>query len=273
MTPEHPALDLHHEFVAFDLETTGLSAEYERIVEIGAVRFDRTGKELGRFQTLVNPGKPIPYEAWAVHRISDADVANAPTCAEVLPKFLAFLGAPENTTMLAHNASFDASFLGRELGRIGELSPPHAVADTLHLARSRLPKLGNHRLDTLARHFRLDLDDAHRALADCLRVKGIWLAMGGVDLMKAGMVAYSIFDHKRPAFAPLGWEKMLGAIERSARVRIAYKGGSHGTAPRDITPQKIENKGGTDYLVAYCHVDTKQKKFRLDRLICLEVLG
>ena len=273
MTPEHPAVDLDHEFVSFDLETTGLSAERERIVEIGAVRFDRTGKELGRFQTLVNPGKPIPYEAWAVHRISDADVAGAPSCAEVLPSFITFLGEPETTTLLAHNAVFDASFLGRELGRIGALSPPHAVADTLHLARSRLPSLGNHRLDTLARHFRLDLGDAHRALADCLRVKGIWLAMGGVGLMKAGMVAYSIFDHKRPAFAPLGWERMVAAIDRGARVRIAYKGGSHGTEPREITPRKIENQGGIDYLVALCHMDAKQKRFRLDRLVCLEVIG
>ena len=273
MTLEPSAVDIHHEFVAFDLETTGLSAERERIVEIGAVRFDREGRELGRFQTLVNPGKPIPYEAWAVHRISDADVRHAPSCSEVLPRFLDFLGAAESTTILAHNAVFDASFLGHELGRIGALSPPHAVADTLHLARSRLPKLGNHRLDTLARHFQLDPGDAHRALADSLRVKGIWLAMGGVGLIQAGMVAYSIFDHKRPAFAPLGWEKMLVAIERAARVKIAYKGGSHGTEPREITPLQIENKGGTDYLVALCHVDAKKKKFRLDRLVCLEVIG
>ena len=273
MTSETWAVNYDREFVAFDLETTGLSAENERIVEIGAVRFDRSGNELGRFQTLVNPCKPMPASAFSVHGISDAALADAPTCAEVLPGFLAFLGEARSTTLLAHNAKFDSSFLGRELGRIGSPSPPHAVADTLHLARIRLPNLGNHRLDTLARFLSLDLGEAHRALADCLRVKGVWLALDGVGMLENGLVAYPILDVNRAAHVPVGWDGMMEAIDRGSRVRIVYSGGSHGTAPRDITPRKFESKGGIAYLLAFCHKDAQEKRFRLDRLVRHEVLG
>src|SRR5919112_2898940 len=99
------------EYVAFDLETTGLVAQVDRVVEIGAIRFDASGRERGRFESLVNPERPMSPAAQAVHGISDADLAGAPSARDVLPGFLAFLGDPETTTLIAHNASFDASFL------------------------------------------------------------------------------------------------------------------------------------------------------------------
>src|SRR5918998_3654684 len=94
------------EFVAFDLETTGLVAQIDRVVEIGAVRFDASGRELGRFESLMDPERPMSPAAWAVHGISDADLVGAPAARDVLPEFLAFLGDPETTTLLAHNAAF-----------------------------------------------------------------------------------------------------------------------------------------------------------------------
>ena len=125
------------EFVAFDLETTGLFAETDRIVEIGAVRFDSSGQEVGRYQQLVNPGRPMSPAAQAVHGLSDADLADQPFAHEVLPEFLAFLGIAGSTRLMAHNARFDTSFLGRELGRMGRCMPGHAVVDTLALLRRR----------------------------------------------------------------------------------------------------------------------------------------
>src|SRR5262245_51098065 len=133
------------QFVAFDLETTGLLAESDRVVEVGAVRFDATGLEVGRFERLINPGYPMPTAAQAVHGLGDADLAGAPPAREVLPEFLEFLGDPTESTVLAHNGSFDARFLGRELGRAGLDAPPHTVVDTLALARHRLPQLPSHR--------------------------------------------------------------------------------------------------------------------------------
>ena len=69
------------EFVALDLETTGLMADTDRIVEIGAVRFQEDGREIGRFQRLVNPERRMSPTAFAIHGLSDLDLADAALCA------------------------------------------------------------------------------------------------------------------------------------------------------------------------------------------------
>ena len=260
------------EFVAFDLETTGLSAEADRIVEVGAVRFDASGEILGEFERLVNPLRPSGAVARAVHGISDAELALAETAEVVLPEFVAFLGDPGRTTLLAHNASFDAGFLGRELARLGRPMPGHAVIDTLALARRRWPKLGRHRLDFLARQLNLDPYGPHRALADSRRVRGLWLALeSGLEAGESPL-AYPIFDARSPLPAPRGWGWVEDAIGRDQVVRIEYAGGTRGPAPREITPRRFSNRGGVAYLVALCHLDRKEKEFRLDRVKNHEVV-
>ncbi len=260
------------EWVAFDLETTGLMAETDRVVEVGAVRFDASGRVLGRFERLINPGRPMSPAAQAVHGLSDADLADAPPARAVLPEFLDFVGDPAATSLLAHNASFDAGFLGRELMRAGLPLPRHAVIDTLALARSCVPDLYDHRLDTLARLYRLERDAPHRALADSLRVKGLWLALRGDRAPEASLVSYPVFDPRRRVPAPLGWERLSEAIDRGLRVRMEYAGGTRGDAPREVTPRAFVHRGGVAYLVAFCHLDAFEKSFRLDRVRSFEVL-
>ena len=260
------------EYVAFDLETTGLVAVSDRVVEIGAVRFDARGDERARFERLVNPCRPMSPGAQAVHGISDLDLADAPPARAILPEFLEFLGDPGATLLLAHNASFDAAFLGRELSRLGWASPGHAVVDTLALARARLPHLPTHRLDALARVLGLDPDGPHRALADSLRVKGLWMALGGPDVPFEDLVAYPIFDPRRPALVPFGWDGIAAAIAEGRRVRMEYQGGTRGEAPREVTPRGFVNRGGVAYLVAFCHLDALEKTFRLDRVKRYEVV-
>jgi DNA polymerase III subunit epsilon len=253
-------------YVAFDLETTGLSADSDRIVEIGAVKFDASGQVIEEFERLVNPLRPSGAGARAVHGISDAELALAETAEVVLPEFLAFLEEPARTTLLAHNASFDAGFLGRELARLGRPMPGHAVVDTLALARRRWPKLGSHRLDFLAKRLQLDPHGPHRALADSRRVRGLWLALESESLPGELPLAYPIFDARCPLPAPKGWGWVEEAIGRDQVVRIEYAGGTRGLAPRKITPRRFSNRGGVAYLVALCHIDRKEKEFRLDRV-------
>ena len=260
------------EFVAFDLETTGLSAESDRIVEVGAVRFDASGEVLGEFERLVNPLRLSGAGARAVHGISDAELAEAETAEVVLPEFVDFLGDPGRTTLLAHNASFDAGFLGRELARLGRPMPGHAVVDTLALARRRWPKLGSHRLGFLAQRLGLDPHGPHRALADSRRVRGLWLALESGAEAGESPLAYPIFDARCPLPAPRGWDWVEDAIGRDQVVRIEYSGGTRGLAPREITPRRFSNRGGVAYLVALCHLDLKEKEFRLDRVRNFEVL-
>lgn len=264
------------EYVAFDLETTGLSAETDRIVEIGAVRFDAEGAVLGEFQRLVNPLRPSGPQARAVHGISDAELALAETAEVVLPEFLGFLGDPAVTTLLAHNASFDAGFLGRELARLGRPMPGHAVVDTLAMSRRRWPTFGRHGLDALARRLGLDPDGPHRALADARRVRGLWLALQAegeeAEAELQEPLAYPIFDANAPWPAPRGWQGVEEAIGLDRVVLIEYVGGTRGPTPRRITPRRFANRGGVAYLVALCHLDLKEKEFRLDRVRRFEVV-
>lgn len=260
------------QFVAFDLETTGLVAETDRVVEIGAVRFDTRGAECGRFERLVNPERAMSPAAEAIHGISDADLAHAETAHQVLPAFFDFLGDPSTTILLAHNAAFDAGFLGRELGRLGREAPAFRVVDTLSLARTKIPEARDHRLDTLARLFGLDPEGPHRALADSLRVKGLWLALDGATMPEELLVSYPIVDRRGAIPVPNGWDSVSDAIAQGLTIRMVYSGGTRGSAPRDITPRGFTHRGGIAYLVALCHLDTYEKSFRLDRVTRFQVL-
>jgi DNA polymerase III subunit epsilon len=270
MTDKSPP---ERQYVAFDLETTGLMAETDRIVEIGAVRFLGNGQEIGRFQRLVNPQRPMSPAAFAIHGISDHDLADAPPASEVLPEFLAFLEEPHKTTLLAHNASFDAGFLGRELARAGLSTPAYSLFDTLALARRRLPQLTSHRLDSLAQALGLDPAGAHRALADSLRVKDIWLRLDGASAPPETLVSFRIFDPKDSKPTPEGWDPLVRAAAGGDLVRIKYDGGTRGSSPRSITPRRFVQRGGATYLIAFCHLDSFEKTFRLDLIRCVEIVA
>lgn len=259
------------DLVAFDLETTGLNAAIDRVVEIGAVRFSESGVESGRFQSLVNPERPTSAGAFAVHGITDAELARAPTIDRVLPGFLDFLGDPQTTRLMAHHASFDAGFLGSELARCAVPIPGFGVIDTLALSRAVRPDLRTHRLDYLTRFYRLSSDAPHRALADGLRVKELWFRLEGAAFPADRLVTFPVFDPRRSLPIPRGWEPLIDAIANGDSIRMIYEGGSRGAAPRMITPKRILQKGGIVYVVALCHIQNFEKSFRLDRIQCYEV--
>ncbi len=262
----------HLEYVAFDLETTGLTAQRDKVVEIGAVRFRRSGEVTDRFEHLVNPGRPMPADAQAIHGISDADLAGAPLAHEILPRFLAFLRDASITGLLAHHASFDAGFLGSELRRASYAIPGHRVFDTLALARTRRPELRSHRLECLVSALGLAQASAHRALADALCVRDLWLKLDGPGTPSDLLVSYPIHDPSESAPPPHGWETLEQAIASGKTVRIIYEGGTRGISPRSITPLRFLQKGGATYVVAYCHLDLIEKSFRLDRIRQCELI-
>jgi len=149
-------------FIAFDLETTGLSAKQDQIIEIGAVKFEN---EIAthRFGTLVNPGISIPYGASAVNGITDDMVKNKPTIDHVLEDFALFCG---DLPLVAHNASFDFKFLENNIIKYQAPAPKGPVFDTLGLARKLYQGLPNHKLGTLVRHFGFPSGTFHRAEED-----------------------------------------------------------------------------------------------------------
>lgn len=158
-------------FVVFDLETTGFGPQ-DKITEIGAVRVEY-GEFTGRFATLVNPGRPIPYIVQQLTGITDALVADAPPLSRVLPAFLEFVGA---LPLVAHNAPFDCGFLFREAERLG-LAADFQVVDTLRLARRVWPKLPSYKLGYLTDYFCIAQSDAHRAWCDAEATAKLYLMM------------------------------------------------------------------------------------------------
>jgi DNA polymerase III epsilon subunit family exonuclease len=163
------------EFVAFDLETTGLDAVAAHIVEIGAVRFCGDGTVLEEFEQLVRPPCDIPTRVTRIHGITNTMVRDQPAIGDVLPAFAAFLG-DEPAVLLAHNAGFDVSFLSMAITRTGQPLPAHPVLDTCGLARQRL-SLPDYRLETIGRYLRLVGAGAHRAKADAELVMGAFAHM------------------------------------------------------------------------------------------------
>lgn len=150
-------------FVVLDLETTGLSADRDRITEVGAVRA-RGGEVLAELRTFVHPGLPIPAAVTAITGITDADVAEAPPVDVVLPTVLDFLG---DAVLVAHNARFDLSFLRAAAVRLGLPPIRPRVIDTAVLARRLIrDEVRDVRLGTLARHLRVPDAPDHRALND-----------------------------------------------------------------------------------------------------------
>ena len=152
---------LRDQFVVFDLETTGLSPENCKIIEIGAVKV-LDGKIVDRFSTFVNPKVPIPYRIEELTSINDAMVIDAPVISEILPDFLKFC---EGAIMVAHNAEFDMSFIEKNCRDLG-LPCDYTVADTVTLAQFLLPKLNRFKLDTVARAVGVSLEHHHRAVDD-----------------------------------------------------------------------------------------------------------
>jgi DNA polymerase-3 subunit epsilon len=151
-------------FVVVDLETTGGAPADCGITEIGAVKV-RAGRCLGEFQTLVNPGEPIPPFIAVLTGITDLMVATAPRIGSALAAFLEFA---RGCVLVARNAPFDMSFLQEACRRTGLDWPSPAVIDTARLARHLVGRdeAHNRRLSTLARLFRSPVTPNHRALTD-----------------------------------------------------------------------------------------------------------
>lgn len=162
------------EFIVLDFETTGLSAEYDRVVEVAAIKF--SDKEMVEtFHTLVNPKRRIPTNSTKIHGITDSMVKRKPNIYDILPNLLDFIG---DSTIVAHNARFDMSFLKNTCIRYFKNENYHLgnkVVDTLKLSRNMFPDLHNHKLGTVAQHIAIKIENAHRSTDDAFATAQIYI--------------------------------------------------------------------------------------------------
>jgi DNA polymerase-3 subunit epsilon len=151
------------EFVVFDLETTGLSAQTSRICELGAIRV-RALELTDSFQSLVDPGVPLPPSVARLTGLREPDLSGAPHVDTVVGRFLSFAG---KTPLVAHNAAFDQRFLERQLGRCASHRLAEPPLCTAALARRLLARrLRKVSLASLAEFFGVQTTPCHRALPD-----------------------------------------------------------------------------------------------------------
>lgn len=167
---------ISNRYVIFDVETTGFGPQRgARVIEIGAVLVEN-GKMISEFQSLINCGKAVSKPAQKVHGITDRMLFGQPCPEKVFSDFHKYIS---DSTLVAHNAPFDISFLRYEFSRFG-LGMNNGYLCTMKMSRRRFPVLPNHKLHTVAKHALGDLPPEihrHRALDDARLTAMVWLEM------------------------------------------------------------------------------------------------
>ncbi|MCR4742161.1 MAG: 3'-5' exonuclease [Treponema sp.] len=149
-------------FTAFDTETSSLSPSNGRIIEIGAVKFDKNGI-IQKYQQLFNPQLPLSPDIENLTHITNQMLQTSPKIEECLPQFLQMI---KGTILIAHNAQFDLNFLNFECENMNLKASKNPTIDTLQYSYFKLPKLEKHKLDFLADYFKINKGSSHRAFDD-----------------------------------------------------------------------------------------------------------
>lgn len=258
-------------YVAFDVETTGLVAGVDRIVELAAVSF-QGNDVLDSFAALVDPDVPMPPEVTAVNGITDDMLRGRPAVDAVLPSYLAFLS---RGTPVAHNAEFDVSFVVAELERLGMPGPGGPVLDTRLLARRAYPGRVSYSLANLTRDLSITVDGAHRALADsmsCMHLFTTCVAalFPGQEPTPETIVARTGEPIDFTGHAPRGARIaaiVKKAIDGGGALLITYRSAKGELTERRISPRSFTNAGGRIGVVAWCHLRGEERTFQLNSIV------
>lgn len=189
---------LEDEVIVFDVETTGLSPEKDRLTEIGAVKVKGLAVT-DSFDTFVNPEREIPKKIQNLTHITREMVENAPKEEAAVREFLTFCG--DNPVLIAHNAPFDTAFLRAVFARHG-ISFDFITIDTVPLARVMLPELTRLRLDTIAKHLKLGKFEHHRASDDAYMLAKIYLELVSRAKKRYQITTLGDFAERLPAPDP-----------------------------------------------------------------------
>lgn len=156
-SPKDKLIDMNR-FIVLDIETTGLSSQKDKIIEIAAVKFENY-QAVSAFTTLVDPEIPLPKRITSLTGITQSELTNAPLIRSIKKEFCAFIG---DAVLIGHNLeNFDMAFLRREFGPI-----PNPTIDTLDYARNVFPEMPSYKLSYLKDAFDIHVDTSHRALQD-----------------------------------------------------------------------------------------------------------
>ena len=269
-SPTAPIDELALTFV--DVETTGLdSTTGDRVCEIALLRVCGD-QEIGRFESLVHPQRPMTPGAIAVNGITDALLVDAPPFAAVLPQVQALL---QDAVLVAHNARFDVGFLRYEWQIAGQTLPSLAVVDTLALAQARY-RFRHNSLGAIASELGIIPTSLHRAMADVLITWQVWQRFVA-HMREAGPVtlAHVMYPHSRRSVAELTAiiTVLQEAIPTGKPLQLRYQPEKAPETVRVVQPLEVYYERGHGYIRAFCHLRQEERHFRLDRIAALKVLS
>ena len=179
-------------YVVFDVETTGLSAERDRLIEIAAVKV-KNGAEIDSFESYINPQRPISELITRLTSITNDDVKDAPLEKEVMTNFYNWID--EDDILVAHNAKFDLGFLDTCFERLGLENKNNASIDTLFVSRAENKEAKRHGLSNLAKLYKVRLVQHHRAIYDTKATAEIFVKMLD-QLYELGIEYHNEIDEK-----------------------------------------------------------------------------
>lgn len=168
------------EYVVTDVETTGLSPAYDEIIEIAALKVSK-GVVVNTFHSLVFPKHGIPSHIMELTGITNNMVLSAPSIADILPDYLAFVG---DNIIVGHNVNFDINFICDASHKIGK-DFTNDYIDTLRYSKKLFPDMKKHRLEDMADEFKIEATH-HRSLDDCETTLKVFCALKEVALAKYG---------------------------------------------------------------------------------------
>jgi DNA polymerase III epsilon subunit family exonuclease len=251
-------------YAVFDCETTGTDTSEDEIVSLALVRLDPDGVEVTRYETLVQPSRPIPAGATAVHGISDDDVAGAPRFAQIARELRGLL---DGAVFVAHNASFDLGMVRHAFARVGLDYSPDDVACTLEAFRLLEPLADNHRLQSICELRGIELHHAHEAIGDVLATVALLrvlldegIAPETVELDHAAYMRLRSRGDTRPASEPQ-IRRVFGMARSAGLLR------SDGGVDSDRVVELVERVTGTDDVDTLTRAQVQDVYDALDGLI------
>jgi len=259
------------DFCAVDLETTGVNPAFDKIVEIGAVRFRLDGGSIC-YQTLVNPRVHIPENVVRIHGITDSMVADSPVLEDVRDAFFSFLGG---TVPVIQNPRFDLSFIDRAFRSYNPAGAELHAIDTVKLAKKYFTELPNHKLSTLSSHLGLELV-SHRALDDAIACMAVFCeTLKGFGLTGESTFSDLIGIHGELVHAGIISESSAGKevwrrIFIGEEVTIRYIDSDGVVTRRQILPKEFLTYGKHNYILAHCFLRNSERCFMTSRIMEIE---
>ena len=253
-------------FAAIDCETTGLEGG-TRAVELGAIVFDEAGP-ISFFETLVNPGMPIPADVVKIHGITDDMVKDSPATIDALLDLWRFI--PSDSILVAHNAPYDTGVISWDSARVGLEIPPFQIIDTCALAKS-IGVTKNNKLETIIEHYGIErVGDAHRALSDAHGCMDYFIKVWDIATKLGVPLPWAAAGHDYAYFDPtlISEASFLPPLVASgAAFSFVYEDDKGAKSDRDVIPYGWMLKNGNHYFHGHCLLRDARRSFRTDRII------